>query len=61
MQFVYQECFIDEPENSEWFEKYKHDIPVIHLNGKFLMMHRVDEDKFVRALSKASDQSKHLS
>ena len=57
IQFVYQECFIDEPENSEWFEKYQYHIPVIHLNGKFLMMHRVDEDKLARALSTANNES----
>ena len=32
-----------------WFEKYKHDIPVIHLNGKFLMKHKV----FTGALEEA--------
>lgn len=55
IQFLYQECFIDEPENSEWFEKYKYDIPVIHLDGEFLMKHRVDEDKLIEALTMTDD------
>ena len=50
MQFQYEEEYIDMPENKEWFEKYKYDIPVIHLNGKLLMMHRVDRDKLRTAL-----------
>ena len=36
------EVFIDLPENGELFEEYKHDIPVLHLNGKFLMKHKVN-------------------
>jgi len=51
-QFTYEEKYIDEPGNSEWFEKYHHDIPVIHLNGEFLMQHRVNEEQLRRELER---------
>ncbi len=35
---------IEEPENRDWWEKYKYDIPVFHLNGEFLMKHHVDKN-----------------
>ncbi len=50
LQFTYEERYIDDPANVEWFDKYKFDIPVIHLNDQFLMKHRVDEDVLKRAL-----------
>lgn len=50
LQFVYEEKYIDIPENKEWFEKYKYHIPVIHLDGQFLMRHRVDERLLKEAL-----------
>lgn len=27
----------------KWFELYKHDIPVVHLNGKEIFRHRISE------------------
>jgi len=41
-QFVWQEVDIRLPENKKWFGRYRYEIPVFHLNGKFLMKHRVD-------------------
>ncbi|XP_060617976.2 glutaredoxin-like protein C5orf63 homolog [Anolis sagrei] len=41
-KFLLQEVDITLPDHSSWFEKYKYDIPVFHLNGQFLMKHRVD-------------------
>ncbi|CAI8009455.1 Glutaredoxin-like protein C5orf63 homolog [Geodia barretti] len=49
-EFIYEEEYIDLAENKEWFERYKYDIPVIHMNGDLLMMHRVDQDKLRTAL-----------
>lgn len=40
---------IDQEKNKGWFEKYQYDVPVIHLNGKFLMKHKV----FAAALDEA--------
>uniref|UniRef100_A0A8D0E1S9 Glutaredoxin-like protein n=1 Tax=Salvator merianae TaxID=96440 RepID=A0A8D0E1S9_SALMN len=51
-KFLFQEVDITLPEYSEWFEKYKYDIPVFHLNGQFLMKHRVDIEKLEKQLSK---------
>uniref|UniRef100_A0A8C4HNG8 Glutaredoxin-like protein n=1 Tax=Dicentrarchus labrax TaxID=13489 RepID=A0A8C4HNG8_DICLA len=30
------------PENRLWSDRYRWDIPVFHLNGQFVMKHRVD-------------------
>lgn len=35
---------ITKPENREYFKQYKYDIPVLHINGEFLCMHRLDAD-----------------
>ncbi|XP_062456436.1 glutaredoxin-like protein C5orf63 homolog isoform X3 [Rhea pennata] len=51
-KFILQEVDITLPENSSWYDKYKYDIPVFHLNGKFLMKHRVDIRKFEDQLTK---------
>ena len=32
-----------EPKNKQWFDAYRHDIPVVHLNGHEIFRHRVDE------------------
>ncbi|XP_029686561.1 glutaredoxin-like protein C5orf63 homolog [Takifugu rubripes] len=41
-RFVLQPVDISLPENRTWFDRYKWDIPVFHLNGRFVMKHRVD-------------------
>ncbi|XP_029475170.1 glutaredoxin-like protein C5orf63 homolog isoform X2 [Rhinatrema bivittatum] len=51
-RFVLQEVDITLPENAIWFDRYKHDIPVFHLNGQFLMMHRVNCRKLEKQLSR---------
>ncbi|XP_077394824.1 glutaredoxin-like protein C5orf63 homolog [Festucalex cinctus] len=43
-KFVLQQVDISLPENRAWRDKYKWDIPVFHLNGRFVMKHRVDVD-----------------
>lgn len=42
LQFVLQLVDISLPENRTWFDRYRWDIPVFHLNGRFAMKHRVD-------------------
>ncbi|XP_058022458.1 glutaredoxin-like protein C5orf63 homolog isoform X1 [Ahaetulla prasina] len=44
-KFTLEEIDITLPNHSVWLEKYKYEIPVFHLNGKFLMKHRVDTQK----------------
>uniref|UniRef100_A0A674HR23 Glutaredoxin-like protein n=1 Tax=Taeniopygia guttata TaxID=59729 RepID=A0A674HR23_TAEGU len=56
-KFILQEVDITLPENSAWYDKYKYDIPVFHLNGKFLMKHRVDIQKFEDQLRKLELQN----
>uniref|UniRef100_A0A8C8E6H1 Glutaredoxin-like protein n=1 Tax=Otus sunia TaxID=257818 RepID=A0A8C8E6H1_9STRI len=56
-KFILQEVDITLPENSAWYAKYKYDIPVFHLNGKFLMKHRVDIQKFEDHLMKLELQN----
>lgn len=31
---------ITKPENRKYFKQYRYDIPVLHINGEFLCMHR---------------------
>uniref|UniRef100_A0A3B3CMY0 Glutaredoxin-like protein n=1 Tax=Oryzias melastigma TaxID=30732 RepID=A0A3B3CMY0_ORYME len=40
--FVLQQVDISLPENRLWWDRYRWDIPVFHLNGLFVMKHRVD-------------------
>ncbi|XP_009983975.1 PREDICTED: glutaredoxin-like protein C5orf63 homolog [Tauraco erythrolophus] len=56
-RFILQEVDITLPENSAWYDKYKYDIPVFHLNGKFLMKHQVDIQKFEDQLMKLELQN----
>lgn len=55
-RFILQEVDITLPENSAWYERYKFDIPVFHLNGQFLMMHRVNISKLEKQLQKLEQQ-----
>ncbi len=34
---------IAEPGNEIWFEQYRNDIPVVHLDGQEIFRHRVNE------------------
>ncbi|XP_038952446.2 glutaredoxin-like protein C5orf63 homolog isoform X4 [Rattus norvegicus] len=51
-----KEVDITLPENSTWYERYKFDIPVFHLNGQFLMKHRVNTSKLETQLLKLEQQ-----
>ncbi|XP_012968219.1 glutaredoxin-like protein C5orf63 homolog isoform X2 [Mesocricetus auratus] len=54
--YKHREVDITLPENSTWYERYKFDIPVFHLNGQFLMMHRVNTSKLEKQLLKLEQQ-----
>uniref|UniRef100_A0AAQ5XR64 Glutaredoxin-like protein n=1 Tax=Amphiprion ocellaris TaxID=80972 RepID=A0AAQ5XR64_AMPOC len=41
-KFILQQVDISLPENKLWWDKYKWDIPVFHLEGRYAMKHRVD-------------------
>ncbi|XP_032873967.1 glutaredoxin-like protein C5orf63 homolog isoform X1 [Amblyraja radiata] len=51
-RFILQEVDITDPENCVWFERYKYDIPVFHMNGQFLMMHQVNLKILEKQLAK---------
>ena len=53
-KFVYEEVYIDDPGNSEWNRKYRFDIPVIHVNGKLAMKHRVDKQLLEQIIHNAA-------
>ncbi|XP_013367812.1 PREDICTED: glutaredoxin-like protein C5orf63 homolog isoform X3 [Chinchilla lanigera] len=55
-RFVLQEVDITLPENSAWYKRYQFDIPVFHLNGQFLMKHRVNISKLEKQLLKLEQQ-----
>uniref|UniRef100_UPI00398F6A2F glutaredoxin-like protein C5orf63 homolog isoform X2 n=1 Tax=Pristiophorus japonicus TaxID=55135 RepID=UPI00398F6A2F len=57
-RFILQEVDITVPENSIWYERYKYDIPVFHLNGQFLMMHQVNFKILEKRLAKLEEESK---
>jgi hypothetical protein len=50
-QYNFEEVYITDKGNEEWYIKYKYEIPVFHLNGTFLMKHRVDEKLLEEKLS----------
>ncbi|XP_069771618.1 glutaredoxin-like protein C5orf63 homolog [Narcine bancroftii] len=56
-RFILQEVDIMDPKNSVWFERYKYDIPVFHINGQFLMMHHVNLKILERKLLKLEQKS----
>jgi len=43
---------IESAGNETWFEAYKEDIPVVHIDGHEVCRHRVDERQFLRMLNK---------
>lgn len=57
VQFVLQQVDISLPENSVWFSRYRWDIPVFHLNGQFVMKHRVDVMLLDKLLKDAETQA----
>uniref|UniRef100_A0A3B4U8F4 Glutaredoxin-like protein n=1 Tax=Seriola dumerili TaxID=41447 RepID=A0A3B4U8F4_SERDU len=40
--FKHRQVDISLQENRVWFDRYRWDIPVFHLNGQFVMKHRVN-------------------
>ncbi len=40
--------------NERWREAYKHDIPVVHINGHEVFRHRIDERSFAKLVCAAA-------
>ena len=63
---VLQQCATDVPhslvavditdsENRAWWERYKYDIPVLHLDGAYWAKHRIEAGQCAQALRDARD------
>lgn len=46
-----EKVYITDKNNLRWLRLYRHDIPVLFLNGQFLCMHRLDKDMLERRLN----------
>ena len=46
---------ITDPDKTEYYDKYKWDIPVLHINGLYWTKHRLTSDEALEALSEARD------
>lgn len=46
--FRYEE--VDITKHPEWFQEYKWDIPVVHIDGEFAFKHHLDEAELESAL-----------
>ncbi|XP_037550872.1 glutaredoxin-like protein C5orf63 homolog [Nematolebias whitei] len=55
-RFVLQLVDISLPENRHWFDRYRWDIPVFHLNGQFVMKHKVDVAQLDKLLQDVEKQ-----
>lgn len=53
-----REIDITKPENERYFELYKYDIPVLHVNGVFHQKHRFDFEQFETKLRKIGSDAK---
>lgn len=47
---------ITDPEHAAWWDKYKYDIPVLHVDGKYWAKHRITPEAALEALTAASVQ-----
>lgn len=43
-RIIIEKVDISQKENLRWLRLYRHDIPVLFLNGQFLCMHRLNKD-----------------
>ena len=54
LQFNYEEVDITHPGNEVWFDLYKYDIPVLHINNVEVMRHYVFDQPLLDALHNAT-------
>ena len=47
---------IGDAENKLWWDKYKYDIPVLHVEGKYWAKHRITREAALEALTAAREQ-----
>ena len=41
---------ITDKEHRDWFDRYKYDIPVLHMNGKYWIKHRLTAEEAMKGL-----------
>jgi hypothetical protein len=46
---------ITDPEHEKWFDKYKYDIPVLHMDSKFWIKHRLSKEKAHEGMIEAKE------
>jgi glutaredoxin len=51
LAFEYEE--VDITQHPEWFQEYKWDIPVVHIDGEFAFKHRLEEAELRAAIEAA--------
>jgi hypothetical protein len=44
---------ITDPDKTDWYHKYKYDIPVLHLNGMYWAKHQLSREQAVECLKAA--------
>ena len=47
---------ITDPEHAEWWDKYKYDIPVLHIDNIYWAKHRITLEASLEALTAAEEQ-----
>ncbi|KAG7348860.1 glutaredoxin [Nitzschia inconspicua] len=50
-----QQVDITDREHREWWDRYKYDIPVLHINDMYWTKHRLTTDDVTKALMQAKD------
>jgi hypothetical protein len=46
---------ITDPQHQHWFDKYKYDIPVLHMETKFWIKHRLDVEEAKKGITEAKE------
>lgn len=52
-QLQLEKVDITKPENRKYLKLYRNDIPVLHFNGEFLCMHRLDTERLIEKLTRS--------
>ena len=47
---------ITDPEHKDWYDKYKYDIPVLHLNNRYWTKHRLTKDEAEETIKMAREE-----
>lgn len=50
MAFALEIVDVDEPENEPWLDAYDRDVPVVHVDGREVARHRLEEARLRAAL-----------